>query len=100
MAMPRPRASPPGRGSRHGTRPAVASLAGGSALPLGLEYLGDRALLGVEELVVHIGPAAELADLEQPGGGGEPALIEQSLDHGAVALAREDALGLLRVEEV
>ena len=41
MAMPRP-STAPGIGSGLGARPAVASLVGGSALPLGLEDLGDR----------------------------------------------------------
>ena len=40
---------------------AAAALVGGSALPLRLEDLGHDAALRIEELVVDLAPAAELA---------------------------------------
>src|SRR5919109_4935090 len=97
--MPRPSAAP-GNGSAIGRRPAVCSLAGGSALPLGLEDLGDGAALGVEELVVHLVPAAELADLEPRGGSRELVRAGYALDPRPVPLAHEDLLRLGGVEEV
>src|SRR5215216_1449734 len=63
IAMPRPRTSPLTGNVRGGA--TAASLAGGSALPLGLEDLRDDALLRIEELVVHVAPATELGDVEQ-----------------------------------
>src|ERR671924_1542500 len=108
IAMPRPRTSPGFRrtpGARlaraaGGGAAAVASLVGGSALPLGLEDLGDRPLLRVEELVVHLAPAAELPDLEQRRGGREVVRPGHALHHGPIALAYEDLLSLGRIEEV
>src|SRR5215213_5948852 len=100
IAMPRPRTSPL-TGTVLGGATA-ASLAGGSALPLGIEDLRDDALLRIEELVVHVTPAAELADLEQlrrlrevDAGGSRHAL-----HHRPVPLAREDLLRLGREEVV
>src|SRR5918994_5024177 len=107
MAMPRPRTSPGLRrtlGARlagaAGGRAAAAVLAGGSALPLRLEDLGDRPLLRVEELVVHPAPAAELVDLEECRRGREVVRAGHPLAHRPVALPDEDLLGLGCVEEV
>src|SRR5215208_7881853 len=108
MAMPRPRTSPEiandlgarPAGAAGGSCAAVASLVGGSALPLGLEDLGDDTLLRIEEGVVHLTPAPELVDLEELRGGRELVRARHALDHGPVPLAREDLLGLGGVEEV
>src|SRR5215203_3099173 len=98
--MPRPRTAPPGRGKVLGRRPAVASLVGGSALPLRFEDLGDLAGLRIEEGVAHLAPAAELLDVEELGRRREVLLVQQSVEHRPVARRREQLLGLLRVEEV
>src|SRR5215208_2920356 len=107
MATPRPRTSPE-TGNTLDTRPAgaagggaaTASLAGGSALPLGLEDLGDHALLRVEEGVVHLTPATELGDLEELRRRREALAGLGALHYRAVALVREDLLRLRGVEEV
>src|SRR5918995_1850348 len=108
MATPRPRAAP-GIGRALGPRLTgaagggaameVASV-GGSALPLGLEDLRHDALLGVEEVRVHLVPAPELADLEQAGRRRELIGPLRALHDRAIALADEDLLGLRRVQEV
>src|SRR5215210_4045217 len=107
MAMPRPRTSP-GIGSALGPRltgaaggaAAIAVLSALSALPLRLEDLRHDALLGVEEVRVHLVPASELGDLEQIGRLLELVRSRGALHHRAVALADEDLLGLVGVEEV
>src|SRR5215211_2537377 len=97
--MPRPRAAP-GNGSALGRRPAACSLAGSSALPLRLEDLGDRAALRFEELVIHLVPAPELADLEERRRSRKLVRARYALDHRPVPLAHEDLLGLGGVQEV
>src|SRR5918999_4463088 len=109
MATPRPRTSP-GTGSALGPRRTGAAggageavdvaLVGGSALPLRLEDLRDDSALRVEELVVDRVPAAELVDLEELGRGREFVGGGRALHDRPIALAGEDLLGLLRVEEV
>src|SRR5215212_1220998 len=100
IAMPRPRTSPLTGNVLDGA--TAASLAGGSALPLGLEDLRDDALLGIEELVVHVAPAPELAYLEQLWRRREvdAGRSRYPLDDRPVALGREDPLRLGRIEEV
>src|SRR5215216_5020996 len=101
MAAPRPRTAPPGRailGARGASR--AASLAGGSALPLALEQLGDLALARVEELVVHFRPAAEPVDLEQLGRRREPLLVNEARGDRPVPVPGVDLLRILRAEEV
>src|SRR4051794_3152246 len=101
IAIPRPRTSPR-IGSAFGGGTAAASLAGGSALPLGVEDVRDDARLRIEELVVHGAPAPELRDLEQLRRLREvdPRRGRDTVDHRPVALAREDLLSRGRVEEV
>ena len=57
----RPRAAAHRCCGRRGAGAAVAELVGGSALPLRLEDVSHDAALRVEELVVDLAPAAELA---------------------------------------
>src|SRR4051812_32958109 len=99
MATPRLSAAPPGtpRGSRLGT---TAELAAASGLPLLLEDLRDLPLVGVEQVVVHLRPATELADVEQPRRLRELLLVHQPLHHRAVALGGEDLLGTIGHQEV
>src|SRR5215207_1821562 len=108
MAMPRPRTAP-GMGDVLGPRltgaagggaAATAVLAGLSALPLCLEDLRHDALLRVEEVGVHLVPPAELRDVEQVGRLRELVRAWNGLDDRTVALAHEDLLGLVRIEEV
>src|SRR5436190_17727836 len=98
MATPRPRAAPAGA-ARGRARLAAAALAGASRPALLLEDLGDLALLRVEQVVVHLRPAAQAADVEQPGWVGVALLVEQALHHGPVALGGEDPLGGVAVQE-
>src|SRR3954447_17962556 len=92
MTTPRPRAAPPAprRIARPGRERALLPTRG---LPLLLEDLGDLALVGVEEVVVDLGPAAELVDLEQAGRVRVGLLGEQARDHRPVAVGRVDLLG-------
>src|SRR5215204_1724375 len=106
-ATPRPRAAPgmatalgPRLTGAAGGAAAVAALVGGSALSLVLEDLRHHALLRVEEVGVHLVPAAELRDVEQVGRLRELVGAGRVLHDGAVPLAHEDPLGLLGVEEV
>src|SRR5918992_2625567 len=109
MATPRPRTSP-GMGSVLGPRltgaaggageAADVALVGSSALPLRLEDLRDDSALGVEKLVVDLVPAAEPADLEELGRRRELVGGGSALHDRPIALAREDLLGLLRVQKV
>src|SRR5919202_304440 len=67
-----PRESAPGAAGESARRRAVAAGTAevraslGSGDPRGLLDLGDRPLVGVEELVVDLRPAAEVADGEEP----------------------------------
>src|SRR3954451_20014114 len=99
MATPRLRAAPPGmpRGSRLGT---TAELAAASGLPLLLEDLRDLPLVRVEQVVVHLRPPAELADVEEPGGIRVLLLVHQALHHRAISLGGEDLLRAVRAQEV
>src|SRR5688572_19735900 len=101
VASPAPRAvprlrlkSPPGR-PVVGRPSAAALLANGDAD--GLLDVGHDAAGGVEELLRHLGPAAEVLDREQPLGGREW-LVELHVGDRAVAVLGEDLLGLLALE--
>src|SRR3954464_7681714 len=100
MALPRASAAPPGSGTargRAGRGPAVSSLGGGDT-----ESLLDRrhdAVVRVEELLRDRGPAAELLDREQALRHRELVRAGRALHDRPVALRREDALRLGRVEE-
>src|SRR5437764_9533971 len=61
--------------------------------------LCDDAVVGVEELVVHRAPAAELVDREEPRRSRELLLVDQRGVDRAVALRLEDLLALLRAQE-
>src|SRR4051812_8361462 len=100
MTTPRPRAAPPAprRTPRPG-RERAAWLAA-SGLPLVLEDLGDLALVGVEEVVVDLRPAAELVDLEQPGWVRIGLLVEEARHNRAVAIGGVDLLGCVGAQEV
>src|SRR5215217_403666 len=108
IAMPRTRTAPAMgnalgpllTGAAGGAAAATAVLAGLSALPLRLEDLGHHALRGIEELGVHLVPTAELRDVEQLSRLGELVRAGGTLDDRPVALAHEDLLGLVAVEEV
>src|SRR3954470_3524144 len=99
MATPRPRAAPTGAALGR-ARPAATELAGASRSPLLLEDLRDLALVGVEEVVVDLRPAAQLADVEQAGGVRITLLVEQTAHHGPVALGGEDPLRPVAAQEV
>src|SRR4051794_3812627 len=90
IAVPRPSAAPPGSGTARGRGSVSASAFGGDTKAL-LDVRHD-ALLLVEELGHDRVPAAELLDREQLLGGREPLLVDERLDHRAVALRREDLL--------
>src|SRR5206468_2481756 len=97
VATPRP--TLPRRVRRRATAAARAGaacvLAGGSGYPRVLLDLRNGALVRVEELVLHLRPAAEVVDREELPGDREPRseLLEHRRDDRAVALAREDPLG-------
>src|SRR4051794_4416162 len=91
MTTPRPSAAPgPRRTARRGRDRAGLAASG---LPLALEDLRDLALVGIEQVVVDLRPAAELADLEQPRRVRVGLLVHQPRHHGAVALRGVDLLG-------
>src|SRR3954454_20671918 len=92
--MPRPRLARRRGGASRAARGAgrVASLAA-SALPLRLEDLRDRPLVGIEELVVDLAPAAELPDLEQLLRARVLVCVHELRVYRAVALDGEDPLG-------
>src|SRR3954467_6566929 len=100
--MPRPSAAPEGRGTLtsidRGAEAAVALLL--SRDSLGLLDVDQVALVGVEELVRDLRPAAELVDLEQAARRRVLDLVHQALHDRAVPIARVDLLRLLGVQEV
>src|SRR5215207_2887298 len=101
MTTPRLRAAPEGAAlEAPRRREGAAALAGGSRLALTLEDVRHDTALGVEELVIHLVPAAELRDLEELGRDRELGLVGQVREHCAVTLRRVDLLRLLAVEEV
>src|SRR4051795_1993705 len=93
---------PPGAAEESARRRAVGraddaaglSASLGSGDPRRLLDLGDRALVGIEELVVDLRPAAEVADREQPLRRRELRLVlgEDALVDRPVAPVREDLL--------
>src|SRR4051794_27623719 len=103
-ATPRPSAAPPRSGTARGRGvllgdgrgPAVSSLGGGDTKVL-LDA-GHDALVLVEELVGHRVPASELLDREELLGRRELVRARRALHHRPVALRREDALRLGRVQ--
>src|SRR5215212_3444458 len=99
MTTPRPRMAP-GSATPTGRGAATDASVLGSGLPLSLEDLGDLSLLRVEQLVVHLRPAAQEPDLEQVGGLRELRLVHQALHDRAVALGGVDLLCLRRTQEV
>src|SRR3954453_12523533 len=102
-APPPPRAPPmlppPRRANaRRGSRSAAVSAIGGDAELL-LD-VGDDGVVGIEELVVHLLPATQVVDREEPLGRREPLRVDERLHDGPVALRREDLLGLGRLDEL
>src|SRR4051794_15876416 len=102
IATPRPSAAPPGRPRANaraggcGSGPAVSSLAGADTEAL-LDSGHDARVL-VEELVGHRVPAAELLDVELRLRLLELVRARRRLHDRPVALRREDALRLRRVQ--
>src|SRR4051794_24729088 len=99
IATPRPSAAPPGSGTargRGGSGPAVSSL--GCRDTQVLLDARDDALVGVEELVGHNGPATELLDRELVLRGLELVSTRSALHDRPVALRGEGALRLGRVQ--
>src|SRR3954451_17575667 len=90
MTTPRSRAAPPAR--RRATRPRRVKALAPSGLPLRLEDLRHDALVRVEERVVDLRPATELADLEQAGRVRVLLLVHEARDHRPVAVGRVDLL--------
>src|SRR3954463_1714243 len=97
-----------GAGGTPGRRPAPAPVAVVAVTCLLLDRdpeialdLGDDALLRVEELRRHVGPATQVLDGEEAGGGREvlPRGVS-GLGHRAVAVLGEDLLALVRADEV
>src|SRR5215217_3941338 len=101
MTTPRLRAAPDGAALDAPRRSGgAAASAGGSRLPLALEDVGHDTALRVEELVVHLVPAAELRDLEELRRDRELRVVGECLVDGPIALRRVDLLRLLAMEEV
>src|SRR3954453_6483390 len=98
MTTPRPSAAPPG--PRRAARGGSARASAASGLPLVLEDLRDLPLVRIEQVVVDLGPATELPDLEQAGGVRVGLLVHETRQHRAVALRRVDLLGGGRAQEL
>src|SRR6266540_740151 len=116
VTRPRPSAAPPRRGTKASLGDAawVPETALTPSPPPGLSgrpaslgrdpqillYLRDDALLRIEEVGVHLVPAAEVVDRELAGRGWELVLVlvEHGLDHRAVAGVRPELLCLGRVQ--
>src|SRR3954451_2711566 len=98
MAAPGPSAAV-SRGSATGRPPRamVASATRDAQLVLDL---GDGAVVGVEELVVDLRPAAEVVDGEKRLRRRELRLVEVRCDNRAVPVVRERLLRLVGVEEL
>src|SRR4051794_29546386 len=85
------------RGARRGAGSVAASAGGDTELPLDLGHL---ALVGVEELIVDLRPAAELGDREQPRRARVFAGVQFAFEHWAVPVVGEDPLRRRGVQEV
>src|SRR5215217_4907397 len=95
VTVPRSSAAPPPTPSRSG----LVALAANRDPDLLLDVGHDPGLL-VEELLVHVAPAAQVGDGEQPRRRGEVSGRGDLLVDRAVALVDEDLLGLVRQQVV
>src|SRR5829696_5494847 len=95
VTVPRSSAAPPPTPSRSG----LVALAANRDSDLLLDVGHDPGLL-VEELLVHVAPAAQVGDGEQPRRLREVVRGRDLLVDGAVALVDEDLLGLVRQQVV
>src|SRR5215216_1192566 len=95
VTVPRSSAAPPPTPSRSG----LVALAANRDPDLLLDIGHDSGLL-VKELLVHVAPAAQVGDGEQPRGLREVGRGRDLLVDGAVALVDEHLLGLVRQQVV
>src|SRR5437763_11450753 len=101
IASPRPIAAPPRAGAnRRGGGRAIASLAGRSRDPQLAFDLRHDARLGIEELLAHDRPAAELLDREETARLRELVRGRDPAHHRPVPLLGEGGLGLGGVQVV
>src|SRR4051794_34132103 len=102
MEIPGAMPATTGRGKANLRRGRLATAAASAtgALTDAVLDLGDGAVRGVEELRVDLGPATERVDGEQARGSRELRLVQIRSHDRAVALAREDLLRRVGVEEL
>src|SRR6266511_864622 len=92
---PPPSTSPTGTWTRRAGARSTAAL-----LAKALLDLGHHSRVGIEELLLHLRPAADVADREQPRAHGEVEVLQRALHDRAVAGLPEEPLRRRRIEKL
>src|SRR6266545_3034626 len=92
---PPPSTPPTGTWTRRAGARSTAAL-----LAKALLDLGHHSRVGIEELLLHLRPAADVADREQPRAHGEVEVLQRALHDRAVAGLPEEPLRRRRIEKL